>query len=71
LQARNGYYGNGLRRQRGKPELFSLIPAADEERDQRAHAGGIEKAHPVQIQYDALRGFRAKLGQEFVNGLNA
>jgi len=71
LQARYGYDGNGLGRQRCQTELLALITAADEEGDQGAHAGGIEKAHSVEIEDHALSGFCTKPGQEFVHGLNA
>jgi hypothetical protein len=47
LQAGYGYYGNGLRRQRRETELFALIAAADEERNQRADARRIEKTTPL------------------------
>ena len=71
LQARYGYNGNRLRRQRGQAELFALIPTAYEQGDQRANACGVQEAYPVKIENDALRGFRSKLRQEFVDGLNA
>ena len=71
LQTGDGYHGEGLRRQRGEPKFFALIPAAYEQGDQRANAGGVQEAYPVEIENDALRGFRSKLWQEFVDGLNA